>query len=178
MNTQKKLSYIKEMLVDGIIFEIYHLAHNEETVYGVTTFKYDHKNLALFPYTRYPGGCGMGGSYTTLDDSAKKILLLIRDNHSYCISDIYDYIKQKVPFNRRMGHIVTLKWDLDVSQVDIWDGTIFCDDPEEMLMINEELEKKRKKIKPLKAQLYEILKTDIENYKQIRKEKGDYDENI
>ena len=175
MDTQKRLDYIEQLLREGIVFEIYHLAQNEDTVYGVTTYKYNERYRALYPYTRYPDGCGGGGSYTTLKEASEQILLLVRDNHDTLIEEIWTYINDKVPEASRQGYVVTIKWIHDVEKINMWSGTIFCDDPETMLKINEELHQKRLDLKPHKKQLYEQLKSEIQKYQTWRKNNNQWD---
>lgn len=180
MSTQNRLKKIQKMIKMGIIFEIYSFTKVDDNIYfKISKFDgYDKDLNMVFPSSKtINGGSSFSESSTSIENASKKILKLIRDFHDIEIEHVWNVILSMPKYKRKNHHIV-IRWNIDVDQYQYWGGTIFCDNLDEMKRINDKFDKENQEKERSLHEAYLYLVKEIETYKQSRKEKGLWDNDI
>jgi len=186
-STSDRLKAIEQLLQWEIIFKI-HYPNSSFTEYYIETFEPKRCNyfgdpevLVTFPFRSNLSGGGSGGSYTRLPKASKQILKLIRDYHDVHISNIWEHM-YTFPESQRKGQIVELLYPetqrLMELKSSLWGGTIFVETDQDLTELNHKLRDEQQRARQVQQSLLSTIKSNIELYRQSRKDYGQWDSDV
>lgn len=163
MSVKKDIDDLVAILKAHINIKIWHMVTNRvtnEVKHATSVFKFSdlsQENMQVSVYEECAEGHGFG-SNLSLRDAAKKILMLLRDNHDLLVEEIKTNINNIIE-QGRTNFTAELAWPCspELEENTIFSGTVFCDNLERMQEINNDLEDKRQKARIVCAKIYEEL---------------------